>query len=238
MRLAETVGRTSFSDRRIGDNFVASTRHRPTPRERLERALASRSVLFRGVDPPTRYGGAFALAVPMRVLRALFLATREPFGQDERVPGSTQKPAGMEDEDGFSFGPERRAVFTLADGGADGAFPRARERLEMRRMATASDARAAHATATKLAFDFERRVPTSLEFGSEPDDLFFLGETTDAAAAAAARLDARLETDRRKDFNRKYAESKGIVGETRARARAMIDARSKRTLGRVVDDDR
>ena len=176
----------------------------------------------------------------MRVLRALVLATREPFGQDERVPDSTQKtmPAGGEDEDGFSFGPERRAVFTLADGGADGAFPRARERLEMRRMATASDARAAHATATKLAFDFERRVPTSLEFGSEPDDLFFLGETTDAAAAAAARLDARLETDRRKDFNRKYAESKGIVGETRARARAMIDARSKRTLGRVVDDDR
>lgn len=238
LRLAETVARTSFSDRRIGDDFVASTRHRPTPRERLERVLALRSVLFRGVDPPTRYGGASALAVPMRVLRALFLATREPFGQDERVPGSTQKPAGGEDEDGFSFGPERRAVFTLADGGADGAFPRARERLEMRRMATASDARAAHATATKLAFDFERRVPTSLEFGSEPDDLFFLGETTDAAAAAAARLDARLETDRRKDFNRKYAESKGIVGETRARARAMIDARSKRTLGRVVDDDR
>lgn len=131
LRLAQTVGRTSFSDRRIGDDFVASTistRHRPTPRERLERVLASRSVLFRGVDPPTRYGGASALAVPMRVLRALVLATREPFGQDERVPDSTQKtmPAGGEDEDGFSFGPERRAVFTLADGGADGAFPRAR----------------------------------------------------------------------------------------------------------------
>ena len=130
-------------------------------------------------------------------------------------------------------------MFTLVDGGADGAFPFARERLEMRRMATTSDARAAHATATKLAFDFEARVPSALGFGSEPDDgTFFIRETSNAAAAAAARLDARLEIDTRKDFNRKYAESKGIVGETRARARAMIYARSKRTLGRVVDDDR
>jgi hypothetical protein len=237
LRLAETVGRTSG-----GTVDVASTRHRPTPRERLDKALASRSVLFRGVYPPTRYGGASALAAPMHVLRALFSATRtSPFGEDGRVPGVIpRKPLfGSEDENGFSFGPERRAVFTLVDGGADGVFPFARERLEMRRMATASDARAAHATATKLAFDFEARVPSALGFGSEPDDgTFFIRETSNAAAAAAARLDARLEIDTRKDFNRKYAESKGIVGETRARARAMIDARSKRTLGRVVDDDR
>jgi hypothetical protein len=237
LRLAETVGRTSG-----GTVDVASRCHRPTPRERLDKALASRSVLFRGVYPPTRYGGASALAAPMHVLRALFLATRtSPFGEDETGPGGIpRKPLfGSEDEDGFSFGPERRAVFTLVDGGADGAFPFARERLEMRRMATAADARAAHATATKLAFDFEARVPSALGFGSEPDDgTFFVRETSNAAAAAAARLDARLEIDTRKDFNRKYAESKGIVGETRARARAMIDARSKRTLGRVVDDDR
>jgi hypothetical protein len=236
LRLAETVGRTSG-----GTVDVASRCHRSTPRERLDEALASRSVLFRGVYPPTRYGGASALAAPMHVLRAFFLATRtSPFGEDETGPGGIRrKPLfGSEDEDGFSFGPERRAVFTLVDGGADGAFPFARERLEMRRMATAADARAAHATATKLAFDFEARVPSALGFGSEPDDLFFIRETSNAAAAAAARLDARLEIDTRKDFNRKYAESKGIVGETRARARAMIDARSKRTLGRVVDDDR
>ena len=102
-------------------------------------------------------------------------------------------------------------------------------------MATASDASPARVyEKTKLAFDFEKRVPDALSRDACPDDPFF--STTDAASAYASRLDARLATDRRKALSPKYAESKGIAGETRARARA-ARARSARTLGWVVDDE-
>ena len=125
-------------------------------------------------------------------------------------------------------------MFTLADGGADGVLPRTS--LDMRRMATASAASPARVyEKTKLAFDFEKRVPDALSRDACPDDPFF--STTDAASAYASRLDARLATDRRKALSRKYAESKGIAGETRARARAAARARSARTLGWVVDDE-
>ena len=212
---------------------------RLTPREHLERALASKSVLFRGVEPPARFGGATALAAPARVVHSLaarvsgeetFFSKTNVFFKDEFETFETSTDAVG-------------AVFTLVDGGADGALPRtSRERLDMRRMATASAASPARASTKHFAFDFEKRVPFETDelirddaFPPAPDDPFF--STTDAASAYASRLDARLATDRRKALSRIYAESKGIAGETRARARAAARARSAQTLGRVVDDE-
>ena len=232
MRLAETAGLSSSSVFENAAERVSEFSLRRRSNVVSSRALASRSALFRGVEPPTRFGGASALAAPMRAVRAWARRRRLAAGAGEDFYHR------RDDSEDF-FPPERGALFTLADGGADGETPRPRERFEMRRMATASDASPAHATATKLAFDFERRVDARFKsrhfksFVSEDEDV---GETTDAAVAAAAMLDASLETERRKDFNRKYAESMGIAGETRARARATARARSERTLGRVVDE--
>ena len=221
-RLAESAGPASVS--KLSSLTVSSLRL--TPRERLERALASKSALFRGVEPPTRFGGAAALATPARVVPALAARAlgEETLGEETFAFA----------QDDFFQSTERGAVFTLADGGADGVLPRTS--LDMRRMATASAASPARVyEKTKLAFDFEKRVPDALSRDACPDDPFF--STTDAASAYASRLDARLATDRRKALSRKYAESKGIAGETRARARAAARARSARTLGWVVDDE-
>ena len=211
---------------------------RLTPREHLERALASKSVLFRGVEPPARFGGATALAAPARVVHSL--ATRV---SGEETFFSKTYVFFKDEFETFETSTERFAVFTLVDGGADGALKRtSRERLDMRRMATASAASPARASTKHFAFDFEKRVHLETDelirddaFPPAPDDPFF--STTDAASAYASRLDARLATDRRKALSRIYAESKGIAGETRARARAAARARSAQTLGRVVDDE-
>jgi len=211
---------------------------RLTPREHLERALASKSVLFRGVEPPARFGGATALAAPARVVHSL--AAR---ASGEETFFSKTNVFFKDEFETFETSTERFAVFTLVDGGADGALKRtSRERLDMRRMATASAASPARASTKHFAFDFEKRVNLETDelsrddaFPPAPDDPFF--STTDAASAYASRLDARLATDRRKALSRIYAESKGIAGETRARARAAARARSAQTLGRVVDDE-
>jgi hypothetical protein len=226
-RLAESAGPASVS--KLSTKLSSL---RLTPRERLERALASKSALFRGVEPPTRFGGAAALATPARVVPALAARALGEETLGEETFAFVSKTTNAKDD--FSQSTERGAVFTLADGGADGVLPRTS--LDMRRMATASAASPARVyEKTKLAFDFEKRVPDALSRDACPDDPFF--STTDAASAYASRLDARLATDRRKALSRKYAESKGIAGETRARARAAARARSAQTLGWVVDDE-
>lgn len=230
-RLAESAGPASVS--KLSSELSSKLSSlRLTPRERLERALASKSALFRGVEPPTRFGGAAALATPARVVPALAARALGEETLGEETFAFVSKTTNAKDD--FFQSTERGAVFTLADGGADGVLPRTS--LDMRRMATASAASPARVyEKTKLAFDFEKRVPDALSRDACPDDPFF--STTDAASAYASRLDARLATDRRKALSRKYAESKGIAGETRARARAAARARSARTLGWVVDDE-
>ena len=230
-RLAESAGPASVS--KLSSELSSKLSSlRLTPRERLERALASKSALFRGVEPPMRFGGAAALATPARVVPALAARALGEETLGEETFAFVSKTTNAKDD--FFQSTERGAVFTLADGGADGVLPRTS--LDMRRMATASAASPARVyEKTKLAFDFEKRVPDALSRDACPDDPFF--STTDAASAYASRLDARLATDRRKALSRKYAESKGIAGETRARARAAARARSARTLGWVVDDE-
>ena len=227
-RVAESAGPASSVSKLSSKLSSNLSSLRLTPREHLERALASKSVLFRGVEPPARFGGATALAAPARVVHSLAA----------RASGEETFFSKTNAKDEFETSTDRGAVFTLVDGGADGALPRtSRERLDMRRMATASAASPARAS-TKLAFDFEKRVPETERIRDDafpPDDPFV--STTDAASAYASRLDARLATDRRKALSRKYAESAGIAGETRARARAAARARSAQTLGWVVDDE-